>query len=155
MHLKKMTQSDFDDFLSLSILDYAKDKVAAGTWSGDEAIALATTTFNELLPKGIHTENEFLFSIIEPSLSSKVGYLWFHAHHDKTGKSAFIYDFVIFEPFRGSGYGTKAIEILIKEIKTMHFDKISLHVFGHNEVALSLYKKMGFVTTDINMTRYL
>ena len=155
MHLKKMTQSDFDDFLSFSILDYAKDKVAAGTWSGDEAIALATTTFNELLPKGIHTENEFLFSIIEPSLSSKIGYLWFHAHHDKTGKSAFIYDFVIFEPFRGKGYGTKAIETLIKEIKTMHFDKISLHVFGHNEIALALYKKMGFVTTDINMTRYL
>ena len=32
---------------------------------------------------------------------------------------------------------------------------ISLHVFGHNRVARALYEKLGYETTNVNMTEKL
>ncbi|HAC1909220.1 TPA_asm: GNAT family N-acetyltransferase, partial [Listeria monocytogenes] len=111
-----MTASDLEDFLSTAITDYANEKVEAGTWDEEEALAKSQDSFNKLLYDGITTPNEYLYSIIS---GEKIGYIWFHVDETRSGKHAFIYDFVIFEAFRGKGFGTKTLEALDALAKEM------------------------------------
>ncbi|HAA2534742.1 GNAT family N-acetyltransferase [Listeria monocytogenes] len=147
-----MTASDLEDFLSTAITDYANEKVEAGTWDEEEALAKSQDSFNKLLYDGITTPNEYLYSIIS---GEKIGYIWFHVDETRSGKHAFIYDFVIFEAFRGKGFGTKTLEALYALAKEMQITKIELHVFAHNQTAIGLYNKVGFQNTDITMAKYL
>ncbi|EDE9629183.1 GNAT family N-acetyltransferase [Listeria monocytogenes] len=147
-----MTASDLEDFLSTAITDYANEKVEAGIWDEEEALAKSQDSFNKLLYDGITTPNEYLYSIIS---GEKIGYIWFHVDETRSGKHAFIYDFVIFEAFRGKGFGTKTLEALDALAKEMQITKIELHVFAHNQTAIGLYNKVGFQNTDITMAKYL
>lgn len=146
-----MTAQDYEDYLRFAISDYANDKIAAGTWVAQEAMSLAQQSFDELLPQGQQTTQEFLYTIYEET--QKVGYIWWHEHNDLTGKSAFIYDFIIFEQFRGKGYGEQTLYVLEEMLKTINYTKIGLHVFGHNKPAIGLYQKVGYSTTDITMVK--
>ncbi|OFH17939.1 GNAT family N-acetyltransferase [Listeria monocytogenes] len=147
-----MTASDLEDFLTTAITDYAKEKIEACTWDEEEALAKSQDSFNKLLYDGITTPNEYLYSIIS---GEKIGYIWFHVDETRSGKHAFIYDFVIFEAFRGKGFGTKTLEALDAIAKEMQITKIELHVFAHNQTAIGLYNKVGFQNTDITMAKYL
>ncbi|MEG0443389.1 MAG: N-acetyltransferase [Carnobacterium sp.] len=153
--LQKMTEPDFTDYLSRAIADYAAEKIKAGTWGEEEAQKLAEETFANLLPSGVKTETQHLFSIVESVFSQKVGYLWFQSSEGVHGKAAFIYDFIIFEEFRSLSYGTQTMSELEEIAKKMGIKKVMLHVFAHNTTAFSLYEKMGFKTTDISMSKYL
>ncbi|EAE5862301.1 GNAT family N-acetyltransferase [Listeria monocytogenes] len=147
-----MTAFDLEDFLTTAITDYAKEKVEAGTWDEEESLAKSQDSFNKLLYDGITTPNEYLYSIIS---GEKIGYIWFHVDETRSGKHAFIYDFVIFEAFRGKGFGTKTLAALDVLAKEMQITKIGLHVSAHNQTAIGLYNKVGFQNTDITMAKYL
>lgn len=72
--LKPMNQEEFKHYISFAIEDYAKDKIASGNWSEDEAIDLSKKSFNQLLPKDEQTENNHLFSIFHNDIL--VGMIW-------------------------------------------------------------------------------
>ncbi|MNT65069.1 putative N-acetyltransferase YycN [compost metagenome] len=73
----------------------------------------------------------------------------------RQGKEAFIYDFYIFEPYQRNGYGTEALAALDEEARKMNVTRIGLHVFGDNDRAFKLYQKMGYLITDITMSKKL
>lgn len=153
--LVPMNEQEYEIFVARSITDYADDKVKAGTWAPDEAQQLSAESFERLLPDGLNTPTEHLYSVLDTSRNAKVGDLWIHISEGPLGRSAFIYDILIYESFQGQGYGTQTMTALEEEARRQKVDRISLHVFGHNKIALSLYQKMGFETTDINMTKIL
>ncbi|OEG14510.1 GNAT family N-acetyltransferase [Enterococcus ureasiticus] len=150
-----MTVTDYKKYLSFAIKDYAQDKVTAGTWNEDEAIALATKSFNELLPEGKDTKNEYLYSIVDDSTEKKVGFLWVHLNKTLYDSKFFIYDFIVFEDFRNLGYGRQTIACLDKKAKEMNVSQIDLHVFAHNKGAIHLYEQTGFIPTDISMSKQI
>jgi diamine N-acetyltransferase len=46
---------------------------------------------------------------------------------------------------RGHGYGTQAVELLVKfGFVDLHLHRIALHAFAHNLVAIRTYEKVGF-----------
>ncbi|MBO0472755.1 hypothetical protein IGL98_001829 [Enterococcus sp. DIV0840] len=153
--LKEMTATDYKKYLSFAIKDYAKDKVTAGTWNEDEAISLAKKSFNELLPEGTDTKNEYLYSIVDDSTDKKVGFLWVHLNKTLYDSKFFIYDFIVFEDFRNLGYGSQTIYSLAEKAKEINVSQIDLHVFAHNKGAIHLYEKTGFVATDISMSKQI
>jgi len=153
--LNSMTQQDYEKFLSHSIIDYAEDKVKAGTWAPSEAQELSRATFERSLPEGLNTLNSHLYTVVDSALDIKVGCLWIHISDSPLGRSAFIYDIAIYEDYQGKGYGTQTMSALEVEAKRLQVDKISLHVFGHNKVAFGLYQKMGYEITDISMSKSL
>lgn len=155
IQLQKMDNRDFEDYMASAITDYASDKVAAGTWAKAEAKQLSKESFERLLPNGVDTEKEYLYSIVVGQASQKVGYLWFQMNETLMGKSAFILDFVIFEQVRGRGYGKQTLEVLEEVAKNLDIHKIALHVFAHNTTAIALYEKVGYKNTDITMAKYL
>ncbi len=82
-----------------------------------------------------------------------MGYIWLHVVPGEGPKKAFIYDLIIFEKFRKRGYGRAALVALEEYAKEKRIASISLHVFAHNAAALSLYRKMGYEVTSMNMKK--
>ena len=109
----------------------------------------AKEIFASLLPQGTATENNHLFSLFAADFSEPIGVIWINTAAQK----AFIYDFIIEEDQRGKGYGTKALQALEKWAIQQGITEIGLHVFAHNQSAYQLYKKMGYLETDITMVR--
>ncbi|MEM2128265.1 MAG: ribosomal protein S18-alanine N-acetyltransferase [Candidatus Methanomethylicaceae archaeon] len=55
--------------------------------------------------------------------------------------------------FRGKGIGKKLLHELIKRLSGMGAKKIRIEVRESNEIAINLYKKMGFTTKE-KISRY-
>lgn len=155
VELLKMSKEDFEHYLSNAVTEYANEKIKAGTWAEKEAHKLSQETFSKLLPNGVDTEKQYLFSVVDDTTQVKIGYLWFHFFESLIGKEAFIYDIYLFEEFRGKGYGSDTMRKLEAEAKNLGIIKITLHVFSHNERAIAVYKKSGYQDTDLIMSKYI
>ncbi|MGE7110393.1 GNAT family N-acetyltransferase [Lysinibacillus sp. NPDC047702] len=149
--LKNMNQEEFKQYISFAVEDYAKDKIASGNWSEDEAIDLSKKSFDQLLPKDEKTENNHLFSIFNNDIL--VGMIWIAQKGPTKPNEGFIYDFLIFEQYQGQGYAKKAMKEIETIAKELGINKIGLNVFGHNKIARGLYEKMGYEITNITMAK--
>jgi len=154
IQLLPMTQPEFEPWMAQAIADYADDKVKAGTWEANDAAARSRADFEKLLPAGLASPDNYLYSIWsdDAPLDTPVGVLWV-AVPPRKPPLAFIYDFIIFEPYRRRGYGLQALTVLEDKVRSLGLDKIGLHVFGHNQGAIALYEKAGYEITDINMAK--
>ncbi|WP_243522965.1 GNAT family N-acetyltransferase [Bacillus pseudomycoides] len=149
--LKPMNKEEFQLYISSAIENYAKNKVTSGNWGEDEAINLSKKEFARLLPKDEKSELNYLYSIFQDQ--QLVGMIWIAQTSTTNPDQGFIFDFIIYKPHQGQGYGKQAmkeIEIIAKELG---MNKIGLHVFGHNKVARGLYEKLGYEITNINMVK--
>jgi len=151
--LINMSEDNFIFFLNNAIHEFAEEKVKANTWAEQEAIRLSEEAFNNLIPKGLNTDNTYFYLIFAEDINKKIGYLWFKVFDGLLGKEAFLFDILIYEEFQGKGYGKKAMIAFEEKTSELQINKLSLHVFGHNNIALELYKKIGYEITDINMSK--
>lgn len=152
--LKPMHPHDFVPYMQHSIREYAVEKQRAGTWLPNEAFSRAQAEFKNLLPLGLDTPNHYFLTLFD-RFEQKIGIIWLHYSLATRSREAFIYDFEIFEPYRGNGLGQAALLCLFDYCRHVGLEKVSLHVFAHNTRAHHIYQKLGFVNTDINMTKRL
>jgi ribosomal protein S18 acetylase RimI-like enzyme len=92
---------------------------------------------------------------IEDMAGAKVGMLWFAVERRPAGARAFVYDVEVFEPFRRRGYAEQAFKAMEERVRELGLNTISLHVFGHNHAARTLYEKLGYIATNLNMSKTL
>jgi ribosomal protein S18 acetylase RimI-like enzyme len=157
IHLEPMNETQFQSYLSTAVQDYAEAHIKAGDCRPEEALTLAQKDYQELLPDGLLSKNQFLFSVRDDARdkNENIGMIWFAVKDRRAGRSAFIYDFNIREDLRGKGYGKKMMESIEELIQEMGIDTVSLNVFGYNHAARKLYEKMGYQITGIGMTKTL
>ncbi|UII58297.1 GNAT family N-acetyltransferase (plasmid) [Cytobacillus spongiae] len=151
--LQPMKDSDFEHWIQGSIKEYAEEKTKAGNFQKDTSMDQAENEFNQLLPDGLHTKDHFLFTLLDDKNQDNVGTLWINVNEDS--RELFIYDIKIYEDKRGQGYGKGALKALDTFAAEQGIPKISLHVFGHNKIALSLYENSGFEVTNVLMSKSL
>jgi len=148
--LVPMTQPEFLAYIEESVPGYAADKIASGQWSETDALALSRKSLEELLPQGLATPDNHLFTIVGDD-SLRVGMLWIAIQDRANRRVAYVYDVSIQPEHRRRGHAVRAFEALQAKVRDMGLAGIALHVFGHNRAAQDLYTKLGFVTTNINM----
>ena len=151
--LVSMTESEFQIYLKRSIESYAQEHVKAGNWDSSDSLQKAEREFFQLLPDGVATRKQHLLSIEDGDTGVKIGLIWFAEKFQASRPSAFIYDFLIYEEHRRKGYGRQTLTALEEKVKELGIETISLHVFGHNQVAIDLYQKAGFEITDFHMAK--
>jgi RimJ/RimL family protein N-acetyltransferase len=153
-----LPKEEYDKWWDWATRDYAEEHVKSGNWTASEAPQKAVGEFRQLLPQGTETPGHFLFALEEPAGGQHVGLVWFRADRRPEAPRppvVFIYDLLVYEPFRGRGYGAQAMGLIESKARELGFDTVSLHVFGHNTVALSLYRKLGYTATNLLMSKKL
>jgi ribosomal protein S18 acetylase RimI-like enzyme len=155
IELRPMNELEFHTYLETTIPLYAQDNIESGAWPADQALQLSREAYAELLPQGLDTENQYLFSVIEPQQQQQVGMIWFAVIERLIGAVAFIYDFAIDPEHRRKGYAQQALKAIEPKVRELGITKIELHVFAHNHGALALYQKSGFNETNIIMSKII
>ena len=153
IRLIPMTKSEFEAYLEIAIPEYAQDKTQAGDWSADEALERSSKDYHGLLPQGVQTENNYLFSIQVEDSGEKIGMIWMK--HEAPRKHGFIYDVSLDKAQRGKGYGKQTMLALEEKARELGLETISLHVFAKNVIAMKLYSRLGYEVTSQNMTKRL
>ena len=148
--LRPMTQAEYVEWRQQAIPAYAADKVTSGQWSEGESLQLSRKEHEELLPQGLATPDNFLFTI-EDSDSKPVGVLWFAVKMRFNARVAYVYDIEVWSHQRRKGHAYRAFCALEQEVRRLGLTGIALHVFGHNAEAQALYARLGFQPTNINL----
>ena len=134
---------------------YARDKVRAGVWSPEEAPRRSAADVDGLLGDGTETEGHYLYLLRDRFTTEEVGVVWLAVQDSGVGRSVWIYDIEVYEPFRRRGYGTRALRAVEERATELGAQRVELHVFGHNPAARALYEKVGYETTSVVMRRRL
>lgn len=140
IRFREMSDSEFEKFVESSVLDYSQDLLKSGLCSEENAFERAQKEFNELLPEGKYTKDNFIYMVVN-SDNEDVGIIWYKK---LTESEAFICDFLIFEKFRKKGYGKQTLLLLDNDAKEKGVSKMRLHVFRFNKTAFSLYNSIGY-----------
>lgn len=74
--LTPIEQADFERFLESEILEYAQDKVKSGNWQAEDALEKSHAEFMSLLPDGLQTKDQFIFTVFDEQTRQKLGVLW-------------------------------------------------------------------------------
>jgi ribosomal protein S18 acetylase RimI-like enzyme len=151
--LEPMNEREYGSFIQREISDYATESVAAGRWLPDEAMAQSRKAHEDLLPSGRETANQHFFTVREEGAGEEVGAVWFAIIEQTKEKEAFVYYIETLEGSRGKGFGGLTLMAVEKKARELGASKISLHAFWHNQRAISLYKRVGYAVTSVNMSK--
>jgi ribosomal protein S18 acetylase RimI-like enzyme len=151
--LRPMAESEFRSYLAPAIRGYARQHRTAGDVDPKKALARARADYDELLPHGLKTPGQFMYSIVHAGKA--VGMLWFELKKKHGKRRAFIFDFQIMPSQRGKGFGRKALRALEREARRLGAQVVGLHVFGHNRAARALYETSGYRYTSMHMNKPL
>jgi GNAT superfamily N-acetyltransferase len=152
--LVPMSEAEFARFVESTIPDYAADKVAAGQWAAAESLDLARQSLATLLPDGLRTPDQYLYSITD-ECAQQVGTLWLGVREEGGRRIAYIYDIEIAPAHRRQGHARRALLAAEDEARKRGLAGIGLHVFGHNAGARTLYEVLGYRATNVNMFKPL
>lgn len=144
LKLRKMTDEEFDKFAEWDIIDYSKELIKAGLSSEDDAIKDAKKSFDDFLPQGNHTKDNYIYVIANDN-NDDIGFIWYQKFEEDI---AFICDFLIIDKFRRCGYGRQTLFQVEKDAKEKGLKKILLNVFKSNVPAFSLYKSLNYEIRD-------
>ena len=145
-----MTEAEYLAYVEEAVPSYAAEKVASGQWSQEESLDLSKKSLEELLPQGLATLDNYLFTVQDPR-GAVVGMLWIAAQVRAGKRIAYVYDVSIKPDHQRKGHATRAFQALEEEARALGLSGIALHVFGHNTRAQALYLKLGYEPTNINM----
>ena len=151
IRLKQMNEADFEVFKTNTIQSYAHDIMVSRGLSEEDAVKRSVSETNTLLSKGIETPNHTFLTIQKSDSNEKIGHLWYQT--DSGESEVFIYHIEIKKEHRRLGYGKIALIELEKKVKPKGVSRILLNVFSSNRVAYSLYEKLGYKITNLQMQK--
>ena len=151
--LVKMPAENFDSYLASSIHEYAEENITSGRWPLEAAQARSKAEFENLLPQGFSTPDNYFFEIMNSKRELVLGYLWFAIKESFGDRSAFIYDIKVKDVYRRQGHAKRAFFALESIALELNLTSIGLHVFSHNENAKALYESLGYFVTGTNMRK--
>ena len=149
--LVPMSESEYLAYVEEAVPAYAADKVASGHWQESEALERSRREHVQLLPQGLATPDNHLYTVREPATQAAVGVLWI-AVQDRAGQRiAYVFDVGIEPEHQRRGHATRAFMALEDVVRSLGLCGVALHVFGHNVAAQALYASLGYRPTNINM----
>ena len=151
--LLPMTEAELTAYLETAIEAYAADHAQTDNAPLAEAVQRARAEFAQLLPDGIHSPQQHLFTVRDGD--TRVGMLWFAEMERGDARQAWVYDINIDPEFRRQGHASAVFGLLEDKARELGLTRIGLHVFGHNTAAIQLYEKLGFAVKNLIMAKDL
>jgi RimJ/RimL family protein N-acetyltransferase len=155
VEFQKMNKSEYEAWRKFLVEDYAEDLVRHELSGIEASREIANEELNELTKGGFDAENSYFLNILDKKSKTKIGTMFYLYSGNQCNKGCFIGDFMIFEDYRGQGYGRAAMILCETSAKADGMGNISLTVFGKNTPAVSLYSKLGYQPLIIRMQKKL
>ena len=152
--LSPMRAEFFQQFKQQLSEDYAKENVKSGRWPEHNALERAKGEMERSLAQGIATPDNYLFEI-KTDQGETAGCIWFAVEERQGGRSAFIYNVLVFPEFRRQGHARAAFLQLEEKVRELGLKSIGLNVFYHNSGAQALYAGLGYAPTNLTMVKNL
>ena len=149
--LTPMSEESFAWYKANSSPNYARDKVASGEWEEDDALDKARELFDEMMPQGLDTPDNFLFEIVDEWDDVTVGMLWFKVEERGGDREAYVCDIFVKPEHQRKGHASRAFRRLEDTVKDLGLSGIGLNVFGNNVQAHRLYERLGYEPLNIYM----
>ena len=151
--LVPMTEDAYARYIERAVVDYAKENVAGGRWPEKGALERSREDHAKLLPQGLATPQQHLFTIRDEARATDVGVLWLAVTESPSGRSGYVYDVAIEPEHRRRGHARAAFVALEDVARELGLREIGLHVFAHNPGAEALYRSLGYRVTGTNMQK--
>jgi ribosomal protein S18 acetylase RimI-like enzyme len=152
--LRAMTEAEYPQFLERLLDSYSADIALARGLPADEARRRATEQLDELLPQGLHSDGQLLFTALDDT-GGPVGLLWLATRSPNGAHAGWIYDVEVAEAQRGMGYGREIMLLAEQECRRHGLTALRLNVFGPNVTARRLYESLGYEITSQTMAKRL
>jgi len=146
-----MTDERFPGYRDHLEAGYAGQIAESGQMSWEDAVEKASEDTGRLLPKGVATPDNYLFTAVDGD--TEVGLVWINLVTKSDGIHGFVYDIEVHETARRQGYG-RAIMLAAEQVAREHgASSMRLNVFGYNVAARRLYEEIGYETTSMQMLK--
>ncbi|EFH83001.1 GNAT family N-acetyltransferase [Ktedonobacter racemifer] len=153
LYLRPMDETEYQQFLDYAITNYAEEKIQAGNYASADAMELSTREYQELLPNGVNTKDSILYMIVENTQNVSVGFVWLMIQQTGRLRYLTLVNILIYEAFRRQGHGTQTLQLIEGKAHALGLERITLHAFGHNREAISLYERVGYKITNVHMAK--
>lgn len=152
LRLTVMTAQEFEGWRDGLSGDFA-DELGATGLSDDDASDQAELTLNRLLPQGLRTPDNLLWSVREDA--DLVGVAWMMLRKRSSSTEAVVRDLYIEQRARRQGRGRALLQILEREARERGAAHLSFRFFGRNTAAKSMCDSLGFEVSSVTMYKRL
>jgi ribosomal protein S18 acetylase RimI-like enzyme len=155
VRLRPLSDDEVPEFIAGLREEYVRGLMEDARLSQREAEEKAASDHTALFPGGKAQPDQRMY-VIERETGEPVGHM-FWAERSAPGSEprAFLYLIAISEPFRGRGHGREAMQLLEDEVRAAGLPGVDLNVWGRNDVARSLYSKIGYEERAVFMSKDL
>lgn len=150
---RAMSEAEFAEWRSGAVRSYAQEWTDRGV-PPEQARRKSETDHAAHLPDGRATEGVSFRVLVHGD--EAVGHVWV-ARRDLPpgGPAGYVFDVEVREEHRGRGHG-RTLMLLAEDVtRAWGADRLGLHVFASNTVALRLYESLGYATTRYNLAKAL
>ena len=148
--LRVLSDDELPEWLDTARRFYVADLERHAGMTRAEAEAKAARDHAALFPEGKPVEGQHLFAI-EDKHGAVIGRLFFAVR----SSGVWLYEIELEEGVRGRGLGREAMLVFEKLARELGAEKVTLNVFGGNDVARSLYRSLGYVEESVHMGKRL
>jgi ribosomal protein S18 acetylase RimI-like enzyme len=148
--LRPATEADLAEYLAHGRDHYVGERVRAGDEPATAA-SRADEDYARAFPGGRPAAGHLVFRVERDG--EKVGMLWIGPRPDRPGDRWWVWNISIDEAFRGQGIGRRTMLLAEAEARAAGAAELGLNVFGHNEVAIGLYRSLGYEVTAMQMRK--
>jgi ribosomal protein S18 acetylase RimI-like enzyme len=152
IRLRPLRDSELPEFMAASRAEYVEGMIAHAQMPLEFARGKAEHDLREFVGATSIPKGHRLYWI--EAEGERIGRLWFGERRSRrVGRFAWLYEVEIDEPFRGRGYGRRAMELLENEVRALGISEVALNVWGGNEAARSLYRAQGYFERAVEMAK--
>jgi hypothetical protein len=145
---RPMEEHEFETYMKPYLEDYIKNisqyEKEFTKQIGMEPREFAEKQFNDNLPQGLKSPNNFFWIIINQEKAKEIGYFWFTTVSEKS--LCVISEMKIYENSQDHDYGMQTLDFIEKYVNKTHpeINQLYLHVFKHKNSLKEFYEKYGF-----------
>jgi ribosomal protein S18 acetylase RimI-like enzyme len=148
--LQPASPEELAAYLAIARQSYIDERIRAGD---DPAAAVknADDSYRSAFPDGRPANGHLVFSVRRDR--QPVGLLWIGPQTAGSREKWWVWDIEIGDAFRGQGIGRQAMLLAEAEARTRGATELGLNVFGHNTIAIELYRSLGYEMTAMQMRK--
>lgn len=137
-------------YLATSREGYIAERIRAGD-TPEAAARNADDSIGRAFPDGRPAGGHLVLCVEDDG--TRVGTLWVGPQSREAADRWWVWDIVIDPAFRGRGLGRQAMLLAEAEARAHGAVELGLNVFGHNEVAIALYRSLGYEVSAMQMRK--